>query len=64
MRRKAIIRPWTVEDVRALKELAAKRTRARTIALKLRRTLGAVQSRTSAEGISLRKVIRSHAPNT
>jgi hypothetical protein len=56
MRRKAISRPWTVEDVSALKQLAANRTPARMIALKLGRTLAAVQARASAERISLRKV--------
>jgi hypothetical protein len=57
MRRKAISKPWTVEDVSALKELAANRTPARMIAVKLGRTLGAVQARASAERISLRKVV-------
>ena len=51
MKRKAISRPWTVEDVSALKQRAANRTPARMIALKLGHTLAAVQARASAERI-------------
>jgi hypothetical protein len=61
--RRAIRKLWTVPDVSALKELAEKGTPARMIAVKLGRTLGAVQARASAEGISLRKVSVSNAPD-
>jgi len=43
--RKVISKPWTVYDVSALRELAEKGTPARMIAVKLGRTLGAVQAR-------------------
>jgi hypothetical protein len=61
--RKAIRKLWTVHDVTALKELAEKGTPTRMIAVKLGRTLGAVQARASAEGISLRKIGISNAPD-
>jgi len=53
MQRRIISRPWTPEDVDLLRGLAGNRIPSRIIAAKLRRTLGAIQARASAEGIPL-----------
>jgi hypothetical protein len=51
--------PWTDEEVRKLRELARGNTPTRIIGLKLGRTPGAVQSKASAVGISLKPANRS-----
>jgi hypothetical protein len=51
--------PWTDEEVRKLRELARGNTPTRIIGLKLGRTPGAVQSKASAAGISLKPANRS-----
>lgn len=51
--RRPISRAWTEEEVNSLRAHARKGTASRTIAIKLRRTLGAVRARASAEGIVL-----------
>ncbi|PUA28614.1 MAG: hypothetical protein B0W54_12850 [Cellvibrio sp. 79] len=52
-------KPWTQKDVAYLKELAAGNTPTGIIGLKLGRTKGAIQSKASAEGISLQPANRS-----
>ncbi|MCL4507714.1 MAG: hypothetical protein M1434_08745 [Chloroflexi bacterium] len=47
---------WTPEDIKRLKQLAKENTPTRVIALKLQRTSEAVQSKASAEGISLKPI--------
>jgi hypothetical protein len=47
-------KPWTPADVKQLRELARQNTPTRVIGLKLERTLGAVQSKASEEGVSLK----------
>jgi hypothetical protein len=44
---------WTPQDLAQLKQLAAGNTPTRVIGLKLGRTPSAVQSKASAEGVSL-----------
>ena len=44
---------WTTKDVRMLKRLAARRTRAANIARKLRRTEGATRQKAFSLGLSL-----------
>ncbi len=44
---------WTKNEVQALKELAQQNTPTRVIALKIKRTPDAVQSKASEENISL-----------
>jgi hypothetical protein len=51
--------PWTDEEVRKLREFARGNTPTRIIGLKLGRTPGAVQSKASAVGISLKPANRS-----
>jgi hypothetical protein len=46
-------RAWTAKDVRALKKLAGKRTRAANIARTLRRTEGATRQKAFSLGLSL-----------
>jgi len=50
---------WTSSDVKQLKSLANKNTPTRVIGLKIGRTPGAVQSKASNEGISLKPTNRS-----
>jgi hypothetical protein len=52
-------KPWTSQDVRELKQLAAGNTPTRVIGLKLGRTEGAVQTKASTEGISLKPTNQS-----
>ena len=47
------IRPWTKDDVRALKTLARDGTQTTVIARKLKRTLAATRQRAFKEGVSL-----------
>jgi hypothetical protein len=46
-------RSWTAKDIRALKRLAGKRTRAAKIARVLRRTEGATRQKAFSLGLSL-----------
>ena len=46
-------RTWTAKDVRTLKKLARKRTRAKEIARTLRRTEGATRQKAFGLGVSL-----------
>jgi hypothetical protein len=46
-------RAWTAEDVRTLKKLAGKRTRAAKIAGALKRTEGATRQKAFSLGLSL-----------
>jgi len=46
-------RSWTANDVRTLKKLARKRTRAKQIARTLRRTEGATRQKAFSLGLSL-----------
>jgi hypothetical protein len=46
-------RSWTAKDVRTLKKLARKRTRAKQIARTLRRTEGATRQKAFSLGLSL-----------
>jgi hypothetical protein len=46
-------RAWTAKDVRTLKKLAGKRTRAKVIARTLRRTEGATRQKAFSLGVSL-----------
>jgi len=46
-------RAWTAKDVRTLKQLAAKRTRAAKIARTLKRTEGATRQKAFSIGLSL-----------
>jgi hypothetical protein len=50
---------WTPSEVKQLKSLAKENTPTRVIALKLERTPGAVQSKASAERISLKPTNQS-----
>ena len=45
---------WTPAEVKQVKQLAKENTPTRVIGLKIGRTEGAVQSKASAEGISLK----------
>jgi hypothetical protein len=51
--------PWTEDEVQRLRELAHGNTPTRVIGLKLGRSPGAVQSKASAVGISLKPANRS-----
>jgi len=53
MARKAKRRSWTSSDLRALKALAQKKTRAATIARTLKRTEGATRQKAFSMGLSL-----------
>jgi len=46
-------RPWTTADVRTLKSLARKKTRAGKIAKKLKRSEGATRQKAFTLGVSL-----------
>ncbi|MFY9836268.1 MAG: hypothetical protein WAK55_07310 [Xanthobacteraceae bacterium] len=46
-------RAWTAEDIRTLKKLARKRTRAAKIARSLKRTEGATRQKAFSLGLSL-----------
>jgi hypothetical protein len=46
-------RAWTSRDIRALKQMAGKRTRAANIALSLRRTENATRQKAFSLGLSL-----------
>lgn len=46
-------RPWTSSDVRSLKSLARKKTKARKIANELKRTEGATRQKAFSLGVSL-----------
>jgi hypothetical protein len=50
---------WTSADVKQLKTLAKENTPTRVIGLKLGRTSGAVQSKASNEGVSLKPTNQS-----
>lgn len=50
---------WTSADVKQLKTLAKENTPTRVISLKLGRTPGAVQSKASNEGVSLKPTNQS-----
>ena len=46
-------RPWTKEDVRALKTMAREKTKTSVIARKLKRTLTAIRQKATALGVKL-----------
>lgn len=50
---------WTSAELDRLKSLAEGNTPTRVIALKLQRTAGAVQSKASTQGVSLKPVNQS-----
>ncbi|MBP32418.1 hypothetical protein [Methylobacterium sp.] len=50
---------WSATDVRQLKQLAKGNTPTRVIGLKMGRTAAAVQSKASAEGVSLKPTNQS-----
>ena len=52
-------KPWTLNEVSKLRDLAAGNTPTRVIGLKLGRTPSAVNTKASAEGISLKPPNRS-----
>jgi len=52
-------KPWTKPDVSTLRQLARENTPTRVIGLKMGRTPDAVQSRASAEDISLKPTNQS-----
>ncbi len=52
-------RPWTPQEVRALKMLARENTPTRVISLKMGRTKPAVYSKASQENISLKPINQS-----
>ena len=52
-------KPWTPKDVSDLGKLAAENTPTRVIGLKLGRTEGAVQTKASEQGISLKPTNQS-----
>nr|WP_297352910.1 hypothetical protein [uncultured Caldimonas sp.] len=52
-------KPWTPAEVQQLKTLAASNTPTRVIGLKMGRTPAAVQSKASAESISLKPTNQS-----
>jgi len=52
-------KPWTPPQVQQLETLAKGNTPTRVIALKMQRTPAAVQSKASAEGISLKPTNQS-----
>lgn len=52
-------KPWTPQDINKLKELAQENTPTRVMGLKLARTPGAVQTKASEEGISLKPTNQS-----
>lgn len=50
---------WSSSDVRQLKQLAKGNTPTRVIGLKMGRSAGAVQSKASSEGVSLKPTNQS-----
>jgi hypothetical protein len=52
-------KPWTLQEVRQLRELAGDNTPTRVIGLKLGRTEDAVRTRASDENISLKPTNQS-----
>lgn len=52
-------KPWTPAEIKELKSLAKENTPARVMGLKLGRTPGAVQTKASVEGISLKPTNQS-----
>jgi hypothetical protein len=52
-------KPWTKDDVKALKQLAKENTPTRVIGLKLGRTEDAVRSKAKTEGVSLKPTNQS-----
>lgn len=52
-------KPWTPQDVRQLRKLAAGNTPTRVIGLKLGRTPGAIASKASETGTSLKPTNQS-----
>lgn len=52
-------RPWAPDEVSQLRALAKENTPTRVIALKLQRTEAAIQSKATAENISLKPANRS-----
>ena len=52
-------KPWTSQDVKTVRELASKNTPTRVIGLKTGRTEGAVRTKASEEGISLKPTNQS-----
>jgi hypothetical protein len=52
-------RSWTAKDVRTLKKLAGKRTRAKVIARTLKRTEGATRQKAFSLGVSLETRVSS-----
>jgi hypothetical protein len=53
MAKKSVRRSWSPSDVRTLKSLAKKKTRAGAIARQLKRTEGATRQKAFAMGLSL-----------
>jgi hypothetical protein len=51
--------PWTPTELRTLRDLAGGNTPTRVIGLKLGRTPGAVQTKASERGVSLKPVNQS-----
>jgi hypothetical protein len=47
------LRPWTKEDVRALKTLAREKTKTTVIARKLKRSVGATHQKAMRLGVTL-----------
>lgn len=52
-------KPWTVQDIRMLRQLANENTPTRVMGLKLGRTEASVRSKASNEGISLKPTNQS-----
>ena len=52
-KKKVVRRPWTKEDIRALKTLARRRISAARIAKQFKRTVPAIRQRAAILGISL-----------
>jgi hypothetical protein len=53
--RKIAIKPWTVQDLKQLRQMAKQKMLARAIAKKLKRTLSAVYMKASLEKIRFGK---------
>jgi hypothetical protein len=52
-------KPWTPQEINKLEKLAQENTPTRVMGLKLGRTPGAVQTKASGEGISLKPTNQS-----
>jgi hypothetical protein len=52
-KKKVVRRPWTKEDIRALKTLARRRISAARIAKQFKRTVPAIRQRAAILGVSL-----------